>query len=125
MKKVFIILTCLIGSVFLFFNLFWGLESKNFLFPHIDTHFSKDFSFDKWDRVRRGMTKDTVLQILGEPLGTTNEKQSPFRPSCATYEMCYSGDGAWQYSDFAWESFYIYLDSSNIVIAKSREWMFD
>jgi hypothetical protein len=125
MKKRYLFLICFVGLLFLCANLFLGVENKNVLFPHIDTRFSKDFSFDKWDRIRRGMTKDTVLQILGEPLSITSEKQSPFRPPCAASEMSYSGDGAWHYADFAWESLYIYMDSNNVVIAKSREWMFD
>jgi hypothetical protein len=125
MKRKILFFGCLFGLLFLCFNLFLGVENKNFLFPHIDTRFSKDFSFDKWDNVRRDMTKDTVIQILGQPLGVTSEKQSPARPPCAAYEMCYSSDGAWGFSDFAWESFYIFLDSNNIVIAKSREWKFD
>jgi hypothetical protein len=125
MKKAFLFYTCSFGLLFLCFNLFLGFENKNFLFPHIDTRFPKDFSFDKWDRVRRDMTKDTVIQILGKPLAERKEKFSPFRPPCAAYEMCYSSDGAWGYTDFAWESFYIFLDSNNVVIAKSREWMHD
>ena len=125
MKKKILIFTAILGLIYLCGNLFLGVENKNPLFPHIDTHFSKDFSFDKWDNVRRGFTKDTVIKILGEPLVIRSEKLSPFRPPCAVYEMCYSGDGAWGYSDFAWEAFYIYLDSNNVVIAKSRDWMFD
>ena len=125
MKKTLLILIIIIGLLYLGANLFLGVENKNPLFPHIDTHFSKDFSFDKWDNVRCGMTKDTVLKILGEPFKMPSEKLSVFRPPCAAYEMCYSGDGAWGYADFAWESFYIYLDSNNVVIAKSRDWMFD
>jgi hypothetical protein len=125
MKKTLLLIVFFIGLLFLCANLFLGVENKNFLFPHIDTHFSKDFTFDKWDSVRCGMTKDTVIKILGEPLRIGSEKVSVFRPPCAVSEMCYSGDGAWGYADFAWESFYIYLDSNKVVIAKSREWMFD
>jgi hypothetical protein len=125
MKKTFLIFASLTGLLFLSANLFLGAESKNYLFPYIDTHFSKDFSFDKWDKIRCGATKEEVKKILGEPLAESSEKQSPFRPPCAVYEMHYSGDGAWKYGDFAWQSFDVFLDSNNVVITKSREWMFD
>jgi hypothetical protein len=124
-KKIIIFVFCLGILLILIANLFLGVEQKNFLFPYIDTHFAKDFSIDNWDNVRVGMNKDSVIKILGEPLLTSRAKYATNRPPCATFEMHYSGDGAWKYGDYAWCSFALFFDDSNNVIAKSREWFFD
>lgn len=119
----FLVLIGVLGGIWL--SLFSGAEGKHFLFPHIDTHFSKDFKIEKWEKIRIGMSMDTVKQFLGEPLSSSMAKQSPFRPPCATFEMHYSGDGASKFADFAWQSFDIFFDEHNKVVSKSSEWFYD
>ena len=125
MKKIIFFTILISGTILLITNLFLGVEQKNLLFPYIDTHFAKNFSVNKWDNVKIGMSKDTVLKILGTPLLESKTPFSSYRPSCAALEMHYSGDGAWRYADYAWRSFDLFFDDSNRVIAKSSEWSYD
>ena len=125
MKKIILFTIFMSIVIVLIINLLLGVEQKNFLFPYIDTHFAKNFSIEKWDVVRVGMSKDTVLKILGSPLLESTIPLTSYRPNGTALEMHYSGDGAWKYADYAWKSFDLFFDDTNRLIAKSSEWSYD
>jgi DNA phosphorothioation-dependent restriction protein DptG len=90
MKKPFIVLFTAVTIIFLYIL---TVESYFYPYPEIDTEFAPNFSWNNFNQVQPGMSKEEVRQLLGEPV-----------------HDIFSSDHYWQYSkdnkfkihDFAW-----------------------
>jgi hypothetical protein len=69
-KKIKIFLGVLILLIGL--RLYSSSEIHFPLSPYIDTVFADNFSWEKFDKVKEGMTQEQVKSILGEPLDRSN-----------------------------------------------------
>lgn len=85
--------------------------------PYIDTIFAENFSPDKFGKVDKAMTKDQIIELLGEPithdafgirnLDDINQIVMPYDPR---YQDCwrYSTDGKLgEKGDTSWYSFIV------------------
>lgn len=92
--------------------------------PYIDTIFAKDFTLEKFELVKEGMSQKQVLELLGEPLthdafGFRNQENANLilPPDDPQTENCwrYSSDGKLaQSGDTSWYSFIICFKSDAV-----------
>lgn len=102
--------TILLGSLVCLAALFWaGPEGYFILYPAIDTRFAPGYSEANFRKVQPGMSKDEVLQLLGQPFNDV-----------AHQAWIYSEDGAFPFWDFAWLARGINFDSEGRVIERSE-----
>lgn len=122
--KFVLVANFILTLIFLIVNLFLGSENLNPLYPHIDTGFSKDFSYKNWWLIKSKMSKEEVIKLIGEPLQNFSTPIAGSPPNSAL-AMLYSEDGAWCCSDFAWEMYVVYLDKDMKVIHAYSGWRYD
>ena len=102
-KNIFIVIFIIILLIIICF-----LTNKSYLFseahfypyPYIDTKFSKDFSWKKFNSIKHGMSQTHVMDILGEPISknmSRTEKVSNIE--CWQYS---TDSKAWPYADFSY-----------------------
>ena len=96
-KKVVIglIILTLSFSLFVFIN---GYYEPMFL-VHLNTEYAKGFSYEKLERIKQGMSKQQVRQILGEPLyiwkpgyecfGYSRHVQTPWKGRWISARVCF------------------------------------
>ena len=94
-----------------------GMETYCPWNPYIDTQFPELFNIDNLDKVKNGMEKPTVIELIGEPLRKSNLKDNR-----ETYY--YSRDGASKTGDWAWLQIKIEFQDS-IVTDIHIEWVYD
>jgi len=106
------------------------IEGKHYFDPYIDTQFAEDYSPDKFEEIKIGMSLEEVKKIIGKPLynGEGYEDQN-------NTNFYYTGDGkllnntedSWKngYDDFAWYRSSIEVDNENIVISIDKGWSYD
>lgn len=75
-----------------------GAEQYFFVWPSIDTRYSKDYNEEKFNQITVGMSIDDVEELIGQPLriyhhGWNNSNEM-------TYS--YSSDNRFKFADFAW-----------------------
>ena len=100
MKRVGVIFIALL----LFLIFFLGPPS---FVSRANTEYTKNFSTEKFNTVKIGMTEEQVLAILGEPL---------YRYTDDRIQLSYSGTKNFL-SDFTgWESNRVYLNNKHIVV---------
>ncbi len=90
----------LIGiSLILLVAILYSRSEQPFPFyPYIDTIFSKDFTWGKFEKVQEGMSREEVIQLLGQPLSKHDWGNPPTR-KCWQY----SKDGKLEpIADFSW-----------------------
>jgi hypothetical protein len=110
MKKVIILVIFLIIAAAL--RLYSTSEMHFPLNPYIDTIFTKDFTIEKFNTVNKGMSKEEVQKLLGEPLYSNNSREM----TCNFY----STDGKVEpFADFSFYSFVVCfkgdkVDSKNV-----------
>ncbi len=123
---IFFLPLFLISSFILAYFLI-GLENYNYIYPHIDTEFTSGFSKDKFKKIKLGMTKAEVNQVLGEPFRfqNLNGYTDDFIKKEFQFSENYSHDGKFKSADWAWEYFGIYYDKDTLVIAKQTRWYYD
>ncbi len=93
-KVVLVVLVLLLGL-----KLYFSLEMHFPFYPYIDIIFTKDFSWEKFNKVEIGMPKEQVKNILGEPLDEHNYGSNDPNYICGRY----STDGKlWPYADFSY-----------------------
>jgi hypothetical protein len=117
-----------IGLFVVLTNTIVGVEQKNVFFPLIDTQFTSQFSFDKWDKIKPKQSKQKVIETLGEPFSITDLTKSNdcfSNPYQAVSRMEYSHDGACKFTDFAWCAYEVFLDKDMNVINKAETWCED
>ena len=103
MKKVGVVFIAL--SLFFFFLILF-LGPPSFV-SRANTEYTKNFSTEKFNTVKIGMTEEQVLAILGEPM---------YRYTDNRIQLSYSGTKN-SLSDFTgWESTRVYLNKEHIVI---------
>lgn len=76
--------------------------------PYIDTVFTDSFSWDSFNRVKIGMSREEVLKLLGEPFrkNAPGVRQIAHGTYRGTKEECweYSHDGKMEWGDKSWYS---------------------
>lgn len=104
----------ILGVVILLYVLFVLLIGGFLKFPEIDTLYTPNFSYEKFQEIKKGMTKEQVKQILGDP-----------------FSIVKPGDERWGYSkngksgiadlnDFiGWRSIDVFFDEDQKVSSKS------
>jgi hypothetical protein len=100
------IIILLVLLTFAFFVVFLGTEFYFYPYPEIDTFFSSGFSKDNFVKFNKGMYKNKVISLLGEPL-------SRFSTGYECWN--YSGDGKAAPLDFAWISYRVCFDHNRVV----------
>jgi len=95
-------------------------EGKHIIKPYIDTHFSENYTPDKFDNIHLGMKKSKVIELIGKPL---NIGQG-YNDSLMT-NYYYTGDGKFQYDDFAWYRSTVGFDTNEIVVYIDKGWSYD
>lgn len=100
-------------------------ECRLFYDQYLDTEFAKEFTFEKFEQIKTGMSKDEVIELIGTPLRISNYNET---------ELMYTQDGYFYKSgrtplnghlDFAWLRIGVKLDSTNHVIKTSQVWYYD
>lgn len=95
-KKKFWIIIVFLFLALVILNIYRYSELTFFPYPEIDTVFTKKFSWNKFNKVKVGMSKYEVRNILGEPYEIFNFGYECWR---------YSQDGrVYPYADFSWFS---------------------
>lgn len=100
-----------LGIVFVFLVLPVGVylqcftESEFILNPLIDTHLPQGFTQVSFNKIKPGMTKAEVLELIPAP--SQNLEESSWQ---------YGNDGAAAWGDYAWFQFLIQFDKNNRVI---------
>lgn len=95
-------------------------ESTHFLFPLIDTKFTKGFSEEKFESIEKGMTKEQVKDILGEPFNVLPKVDDGrgFSDHFVIYECwSYSQDNAFLLFDFSWQWYRVCFSEDGLVRA--------
>ncbi len=115
-----------LGFVFLpiviiifFFSIFlvsaefiWGFECECMYNPLIDTEYSESFNPYNIPKLKVGMSRDEVVDLVGLPISESNNN------------MDYTGDGKCSFGDFAWYELYLKLENGKVVDITSW-WMDD
>lgn len=82
-----------------------GMESYCVIWPSIDTRYAPDFSERRFARVEVGMTREQVVGLIGQPLGTGRYYSGhPAYKTAGDEVWTYTGDGAAWWGDWAWLS---------------------
>ena len=81
------------------------MEDYFYFSPYADTYVSKDFTEEKFNKIRVGYSEDEVLQIIGEPLSVTQNNL-----------WHYTADGKCKKDDFAWMEYGIQFDNNGKVL---------
>ena len=113
-KRLFIILILtLFPIISLLLYVYSHGEGYCVIYPSIDTVYANHFSKKGFEKVELGMSKDTVISLIGMPL--FYEKQQNNEEI-----FFYSMDGAcslggYQYADFAWLSYSITFKDQKVI----------
>ena len=128
------ILSTICIAILVVFTFFIGqvplIEGKHLLKPYIDTEFAKDYSPEKFDKIKIGMTINEAIKIIGEPL----YKGQGYSDTLNT-NYHYTGDGKLLnstkdngqsgYDDFAWYRSTLEIDRNNKIIYIDKGWSHD
>lgn len=78
-----IVLIIILFSLYKFSN-YWKLNGEMHYSedPYIDTQFTENFTFEKFDKISKGMSQQDVVNLIGEPF-------SKGLTGSATYEVVY------------------------------------
>lgn len=131
MKLILKIIGVLFGLYCLYFLSVMGqiclIEGKHLLYPYIDTHFAKNYSPEKFKKIKFGMNLNDVLNLIGEPI---NKRDGEIFDSNIVYD--YTADGKAMeieknnfYYDFAWYRSSVGFDSEGIVVYINKGWSYD
>jgi hypothetical protein len=122
----------ILNKVLLFLTLIYFLYYFNcpfgghcYLFPHIQTQFSKDFSHKKFNEVRLGMKLFEVERIIGKPiryLGQPDKKEN-YRNGYLL--AIYSDKKYSKWTEYEFESIDVNYDKDSLVIGIYQEWWTD
>lgn len=135
MKRTFFkILSVLLVSILLILTFLMGKitlsEGKHLLDPYIDTYFAEDYTPEKFNLIKSGMTFDEVKMIIGAPL-----YKSPESNNTTHMNYYYTADGKLlgkakeherqDYGDCAWYRSTVTFDTNNVVVEIDKGWSFD
>lgn len=111
--------------IFLIALVLFSIEGYVPFAPYIDTVFTKDFTWEKWEQVEAGMKTSDVYALIGTPVevfesngnyGTIKAGEAYNNHRCETY----SADGAAKFWDFAWISMNVCYDEEGNVLGKNE-----
>lgn len=126
--QVALIILLLFIGVFLFGYISTG-ESYCWFKPYIDTKFAKNYTPQKFEMIKIGMSKNEVYQLIGEPLAIEEVGYNILKK-----ELIYTRDGLLNElaekkgkvgADFAWYSSNVILNEENQVIEIHKFWSND
>jgi hypothetical protein len=135
MKNItFKILSTICIAILVVFTFFIGqvplIEGKHLLKPYIDTEFAKDYSPEKFDKIKIGMTIEEAKKIVGEPL-----YKGQGYSDTLNINYYYTGDGKLLhstkgngqsgYEDFAWYRSTLEVNRNNKIIDIDKGWCHD
>ncbi len=99
---------------------FFLIESYFAPFPLIDTFHSPEFTLEKFDQVKVGMSKNQVRALIGTPPSEIYiPEENP--NNCENQ----TNDGASKYWDFAWYHAEVCFDEQNNVNSTNGFWQYD
>jgi outer membrane protein assembly factor BamE (lipoprotein component of BamABCDE complex) len=112
-QNIFILILTLFPIISLLLYVYSHGEGYCVIYPSIDTVYANHFSKKGFEKVELGMSKDTVISLIGMPL--FYEKQQNNEEI-----FFYSMDGAcslggYQYADFAWLSYSITFKDQKVI----------
>ncbi len=99
--------------------------------PYIDTAYTAEFSWEKWNQIQPGMTRQAVHSMLGAPMdffdgmgGYYGLKSGQEYPDsrCEVYSQ---DNGKWAFWDFAWISLNVCFDEEGTVKGKNELVMYN
>jgi hypothetical protein len=96
------------------------VEGRHFLDPYIDTEFAKDYTPEKFDQIRLGMTIEDAIQIIGEPLSKWRDHGGDLHT-----DYDYTTDGKLSEGDCAWYLSSLKVDSTHTIIDINTGWIYD
>jgi hypothetical protein len=128
-KIVSISLILILFSFIFTFGYYSTSESYCWIKPYIDTKFAKNYSPEKFDKIKVGMSEKEVQKIIGEPLDLYSEKAS-FYPKEAIYTQDAllfekAAKKGVEGADFAWYRSNITYNENKKVIKIDKGWSFD
>ncbi|MCL2327169.1 MAG: hypothetical protein FWC39_01515 [Bacteroidetes bacterium] len=120
------------------FSMAWfaSAERKHLIDPYIDTQFAPDYTPEKFEGIKMGMTINEVETIVGKPFHTNNPPVFYHIADDSTkIEYVYTGDGKLlhkmqeqgkrYYYDCAWYYSSVVVDTNNIVVEINKVWCYD
>ena len=118
-----LVITFFLGQVAL-------IEGKHLFYPYIDTEFTENYSPEKFEKIKIGMTIDYATKIIGEPLC----KGQGYNDTLNT-NYYYTSDGKLLnstrdngqngYDDFAWYRSTLEVDRNDKIIYIDKGWSQD
>ena len=92
-------------------------EGVNLLHPDIDTQFTSGYSEANFKRIQKDMTKNEVVQLLGDPYSIQKIEDD-------LEQWEFTSDGASKQGDFAWKG-RVVIFKNNRVVETNSSWRFD
>lgn len=89
---------------------------------YLDTEFSPEFSFKKFEQIKPGMHKSEVIGLIGQPLYISTFNGVKLEYTKDGYFIKSGRKPLGGHSDFAWLHVSVKLDSLDHVIETSRVW---
>jgi len=112
-----IVIRLLLGSFIFFLGFaFWAYshsESYCSIWPSIDTEFAENYNENNFKKVKSGMAKSKVIELLGEPLEKSISKTG-------VEVWSYSQDKGARFYDFAWLGRFVEFEGEIVVGTVSK-----
>ncbi len=104
------------------------VEGRHLFDPYIDTEFARDYTPEKFDQIRLGMTVEEAIQIIGPPLN-----EAHWDPETLFTQYNYTNDGKsrnefpprFTPGDFAWYRSSFDVDSTHTIVRIDKGWSYD
>lgn len=105
------------------------MEGKHLIKPYIDTHFAKNYSPEKFDKIKLGMKKSEVIKLIGEPLymgeGYDDTLVTNYYYTADGKLLGKIKSGEQRYDDFAWYRSTVGIDTTETVVFIDKGWSYD
>ena len=113
-KRLFIILILtLFPIISLLLYVYSHGEGYCVIYPSIDTVYANHFSKKGFEKVELGMSKDTVISLIGMPLFYEKQQNNEEIFFYSMDGVC--SLGGYQYADFAWLSYSITFKDQKVI----------
>ena len=104
------------------------IEGKHIIYPYLDTKFADDYTPEKFDKIKIGMSIKEVKEIIGEPFHVAKGYKDSIN-----LNLHYTGDGKLssklkltdKYSDLAWYYSSLEINEEKKVIGIKKGWAYD
>lgn len=126
------VLSLFFGTFIIILAFFFGGitlgEGYNIFNPYGDTRFAKDYSPEKFTRIKIGMSRTEVKKIMGEPLDSDYYDKENVTIDTYTRDgklLNRSGFHIPLSSDNAWYASSVYYNSDSIAVKVYSGWYYD